>query len=35
MAKKEKYESMRIISVEGSMLYKHEGFTATKNGNQG
>ena len=35
MAKKEKYESMRIISVEGSMLYKNEGFTATKNGNQG
>ena len=27
-----KYESMRIMSLEGSVLYKNEGFTATKNG---
>ena len=27
-----RYESMRIMSLEGSMLYKNEGFTATKNG---
>lgn len=32
MAKKEKYESMRIMSLEGSVLYKNEGFSATKNG---
>ena len=32
MAKKEKYESMRIMSLEGSVLYKNEGFTATKDG---
>lgn len=32
MAKKEKYESMRIMSLEGSVLYKNEGFTALKNG---
>lgn len=32
MATKKKYESMRIISLEGSVLYKNEGFTATKNG---
>ena len=31
-AKKENYESMRIMSIEGSVLYKNEGFTATKNG---
>ena len=30
--KKEKYESMRIMSLEGSVLYKNEGFSATKNG---
>ena len=30
--KKEKYESMRIMSLEGSVLYKNEGFTALKNG---
>ena len=30
--KKEKYESMRIMSLEGSVLYKNEGFTATKDG---
>ena len=27
-----KYENMRIMSLEGSMLYKNEGFTATKDG---
>ena len=27
-----RYESMRIMSLEGSVLYKNEGFTATKNG---
>ena len=27
-----KYESMRIMSLEGSVLYKNEGFSATKNG---
>jgi len=27
-----KYESMRIMSLEGSVLYKNEGFTATKDG---
>ncbi len=27
-----KYESMRIMSLEGSVPYKNEGFTATKNG---
>ena len=28
-----KYESMRIISLDGSILYKNmEGFTALKNG---
>ena len=32
MATKKKYESMRIISLEGSVLYKNEGFTALKNG---
>lgn len=32
MAKKEKYESMRIMSLEGSVLYKDEGFTAIKDG---
>ena len=32
MAKKEKYESMRIMSLEGSEIYKNAGFTATKNG---
>lgn len=26
------YESMRIMSLEGSVLYKNEGFTALKNG---
>ncbi len=26
------YESMRIMSLEGSVLYKNEGFTATKDG---
>lgn len=30
--KKEKYESMRTMSLEGSVLYENEGFTATKNG---
>ena len=30
--KKEKHESMRIMSLEGSELYKNAGFTATKNG---
>ena len=25
-------ESMRIMSLEGSVLYKNEGFTATKDG---
>ena len=29
--KKEKNESMRIMSLEGSVLYKNAGFTATKN----
>ena len=32
MATKKKYESMRIMSLEGSVLYKNEGFTALKNG---
>ena len=32
MATKKKYESMRIMSLEGSVLYKNEGFTATKDG---
>lgn len=32
MAKKEKYEILRIMSLEGSVLYKNAGFTATKNG---
>jgi hypothetical protein len=32
MAKKEKHESMRIMSLEGRVLYKNEGFTAKKNG---
>ena len=32
MATKKKYESMRIMSLEGSVLYKNEVFTATKNG---
>lgn len=27
-----KYESMRIMSLEGSVLCKNEGFTATKDG---
>ena len=27
-----RYESMRIMSLEGSVLYKNEGFTATKDG---
>ena len=27
-----KYESLRIMSLEGSVLYKNEGFTATKDG---
>lgn len=27
-----KYEGMRIMSLEGSVLYKNEGFTATKDG---
>lgn len=27
-----KYEGMRIMSLEGSVLYKNEGFSATKNG---
>ena len=27
-----RYESMRIMSLEGSVLYKNEGFSATKNG---
>ena len=27
-----RYESMRIMSLEGSVLYKDEGFSATKNG---
>ena len=27
-----RYESMRIMSLEGSVLYKNEGFTALKNG---
>ena len=27
-----RYESMRIMSLEGSVLYKNEGFIATKNG---
>lgn len=30
--KKEKYESMRIMSLEGSVLYKNDCFTVTKNG---
>ena len=30
-----KYESMRIMSLEGSVLYKNEGFTATKDGKPG
>ena len=30
-----KYESMRIMSLEGSVLYKNEGFSATKNGKRG
>ena len=32
MATKKKYESIRIMSLEGSVLYKNEGFTATKDG---
>ena len=28
-----KYESMRIMSLEGSVVFKNEGFTATKDGN--
>lgn len=31
MATKE-YESMRIISLEGSVVFKNDGFTATKDG---
>ena len=31
-AKKEKYESMRIMSLEGSVLYRNEGLTVAKNG---
>ena len=27
-----KYEGMRIMSLEGSVLYKNEGFTAIKDG---
>lgn len=27
-----KYESMRIMSLEGSVVFKNEGFTATKDG---
>ena len=27
-----KYEGMRSMSLEGSVLYKNEGFTATKDG---
>ena len=27
-----RYESMRIMSLEGSVLYKDEGFTAIKDG---
>ena len=27
-----RYESMRIMSLEGSVLYKNEGFTAIKDG---
>ena len=28
-----KYESMRIMSLEGSVVFKNEGFIATKDGN--
>ena len=27
-----KYESLRIMSLEGSVVFKNEGFTATKDG---
>ena len=27
-----KYESMRIMSLEGSVVFKNDGFTATKDG---
>lgn len=27
-----KYESMRIMSLEGSVVFKNDGFTATKGG---